>query len=113
MEQVRTSAIASALSSHPADAIAQVEDAYYQQISSICDMVTHDHIHLLLVTGPSASGKTTTAKKLALELHVRGKRVNRLSLDNFLNQATNFPGGRTAIRTMKVSKGLILNVLSA
>ena len=41
MEQVRTSAIASALSSHPADAIAQVEDAYYQQISSICDMVTH------------------------------------------------------------------------
>ena len=84
MEQVRTSAIASALSSHPADAIAQVEDAYYQQISSICDMVTHDHIHLLLVTGPSASGKTTTAKKLALELHVRGKRVNRLSLDNLL-----------------------------
>ena len=108
MEQVRTSSIASALSSHPADAIAQVEDAYYQQISSICDMVTHDHIHLLLVTGPSASGKTTTAKKLALELHVRGKRVNRLSLDNFYKSSDELPRWEDGYQNYESVEGLDL-----
>ncbi|WP_278942738.1 uridine kinase family protein [Anaerotruncus colihominis] len=108
MEQVRTSVIASALSGHPADAIAQVEDAYYQQISSICDMVTHDHIHLLLVTGPSASGKTTTAKKLALELHVRGKRVNRLSLDNFYKSSDELPRWEDGYQNYESVEGLDL-----
>jgi uridine kinase len=38
---------------------------------------------IVLIAGPSASGKTTFAKRLAIQLRVNGVRVDTLSLDNY------------------------------
>ena len=39
--------------------------------------------HIVLVAGPSSSGKTTFAGRLAIQLRVHGHRAYRISLDNY------------------------------
>ncbi|MDR1406255.1 MAG: nucleoside kinase [Prevotellaceae bacterium] len=43
----------------------------------------HDRIRLVLVAGPSSSGKTTTAKRLSLQAKVAGLNPVALELDNY------------------------------
>jgi uridine kinase len=42
-----------------------------------------DKIKLILISGPSASGKTTTAKRLSIQLKVLGIKPLPISLDNY------------------------------
>jgi uridine kinase len=46
---------------------------------------------LILLAGPSASGKTTTALKLAQAMGEAGVRAHRISLDDFYLEAGNLP----------------------
>jgi uridine kinase len=55
--------------------IAQIAD-------SICEKASEE-IKLVLIAGPSASGKTTFSKRLSLQLLVNGVRPVSLSMDNF------------------------------
>jgi uridine kinase len=50
-----------------------------------------DDVRLVLIAGPSSSGKTTTAKKLAIELQVMGLKPHALSLDDYYGDATKAP----------------------
>ena len=68
MERVHTAPITEELAARPEVFVSREEGVYFQKISAVCDRVTERHIHILLITGPSASGKTTTAKKIAHEL---------------------------------------------
>ncbi len=45
-------------------------------------LAKRDH-HILMLSGPTCSGKTTTARKLIDELHAEGKRVKVISIDDF------------------------------
>jgi uridine kinase len=46
---------------------------------------------LILLAGPSASGKTTTAQKLAQAMGAAGMQAHRISLDDFYLEAGNLP----------------------
>ena len=54
---------------------------FVEAAQQIADM--HDHGRLVLLAGPSSSGKTSSAKRLALQLRVLGYHPFALSLDNY------------------------------
>ena len=63
-----------------------LSEAYYDgQLSSIDDFISsskHD-IKIILLAGPSSSGKTTTAKKLSIYLRSKGFITHALSIDDY------------------------------
>jgi len=61
------------------------EALHEKKIAQIADMIYHkkDKIKLILISGPSASGKTTTAKRLSIQLKVLGIKPLPISLDNY------------------------------
>jgi uridine kinase len=71
------------------DFIRVSEGLQEKKIASIADMIC-DNKHkkrVVLISGPSSSGKTTFAQRLAIQLRVNGVRPVTLSLDNyFLNR---------------------------
>lgn len=67
----------------PEQLIKTEERAFHKKITDVCDQIEQKKINIVLLTGPSASGKTTTAKRLVSELQLRGMQSNRISLDNF------------------------------
>lgn len=53
-------------------------------IADIADQIhERSHVKVILIAGPSSSGKTTTSKKLALQLQAIGYHPQLISLDSF------------------------------
>jgi len=61
------------------------EALHDKKIAMIADRISErrDSVHLALVAGPSSSGKTTFAKKLAIQLQVLGRNPFQISLDDY------------------------------
>ena len=76
----------------PEQLIAAAEARYANIVAGIAGRVRGAHGHkLVLLAGPSASGKTTTAQKLASTLGSQNARAHRVSLDDFYLEAENLP----------------------
>ncbi|MDQ7096025.1 nucleoside kinase [Desulfosporosinus sp. PR] len=67
------------------DLICLAEALHEKKISSIADRIFEQrcNIRLILISGPSSSGKTTFAQRLSTQLRVNGLRPLALSLDNY------------------------------
>lgn len=67
------------------DAIRLFETHYENQLSIVAERIYHKrkNIKLVLLSGPSSSGKTTTTKKLALYLRAKGLKPHQISLDDY------------------------------
>jgi uridine kinase len=66
--------------------IIKVAEALHEKkIARIADTITtrREDLRLVLVTGPSAAGKTTFCKRLSAQLQVNGIRPLALSMDNY------------------------------
>ncbi|MCI8650406.1 MAG: Flp pilus assembly complex ATPase component TadA [Anaerotruncus sp.] len=98
----------SKMQQQPEQLVAQAEANYRQQITDVCDFIEREKRFMILVTGPSASGKTTTAQRLAQELRARGKRVNSISLDNFYKCAAELPRWKDGYQNYESIEGLDL-----
>ena len=63
------------------------------KLLSIAEKITlnKDDIKLVLISGPSSSGKTTTSKKLALYLKTLGLNPHQLSLDDYFFNRNDTP----------------------
>ncbi len=64
----------------------KISEAYQaKRIGRIADNIISHPLkpRLIFLAGPTSSGKTTSANRLAIELKVMGKKVKILSLDNF------------------------------
>jgi uridine kinase len=61
------------------------EGLHEKKIAQIADLICQrtEQCKLVLIAGPSASGKTTFSKRLSLQLLVNGVRPVSLSMDNF------------------------------
>ncbi|MCX6991519.1 MAG: nucleoside kinase [Kiritimatiellaeota bacterium] len=64
----------------------RIEEAFHEKkIIRIADRISalRRQVRLILVAGPSSAGKTTFAKRLAVQLEVNGLRPVMISLDNY------------------------------
>ena len=69
-----------------ADELIRVAEGLHEKkIANIADRIAadKDNVKLVLIAGPSASGKTTFSKRLSLQLQVNGIHPVALSTDNF------------------------------
>lgn len=67
-----------------ADSIMMSEALHERKIAEIADEICKDDdIHIILIAGPSSSGKTTFAQRLGVHLRVNGKRPVTISADNY------------------------------
>ncbi|GAF05190.1 nucleoside kinase [Saccharicrinis fermentans] len=65
-----------------AQRLIKVSEAFHEKkIGHIAER--KDHVRIILISGPSSSGKTTFSKRLAIQLMVNGLRPHTLSLDNY------------------------------
>ena len=67
------------------------EMEYEGRIHAAASEVIASGCHIVMLTGPSASGKTTTANKLAAALRGRGCPSQVVSLDNFYKNLDEYP----------------------
>ncbi|MDD4548986.1 MAG: nucleoside kinase [Syntrophomonadaceae bacterium] len=65
--------------------IIRVNEALHEKkIASIADQICQDEkVRLVLISGPSSSGKTTFAQRLLIQLRVNGRKPVSISLDNY------------------------------
>lgn len=75
------------------DMLRLFETHYEDQLSLLAEEIykKKDQIKIILLAGPSSSGKTTTAKKLALYLKVKGINSHKISLDDYFVDRVNAP----------------------
>lgn len=93
LEQINEGAI-----HYPKRMIKEVEESYHDHLNNIARNITEQHaeVKLIMLSGPSSSGKTTTAHMLAHYLKTFGVNAIIISMDNFYkgrNEAPILPGG--------------------
>lgn len=82
-----------AASGNPEDMVMQIEQAYHENLSNIAEHISHDSTKykVAMLSGPSSSGKTTTAHILMDMLRQRGVNGVIISLDDFYRGEKNAP----------------------
>ena len=95
LEQINDAAV-----SDPARMIDEVEDAYHDHLENIARNITSHHqgVRVVMLSGPSSSGKTTTAHLLRDYLTQYGAKSYIVSLDDFyrgVGLAPRLPTGST------------------
>ena len=69
------------------------EALHERRFSQVADMVCQRGAKVVMLAGPSSSGKTTSAHRLATQLRVHGKKPILMSLDDYyINRDTIAPG---------------------
>jgi uridine kinase len=83
------------LTAEISDVIRIAEGFHEKKIAQIADTLAahRDRVRLVLVAGPSASGKTTFIRRLAVQLRVNGISPVGLSLDNYFVDREQTPVG--------------------
>jgi len=83
------------LSGGIAEVIRIAEGFHEKKIAQIADAIQtrRDTLRVVLVAGPSASGKTTFIRRLGIQLQVNGIRPVGLSLDNYFVDRGQTPAG--------------------
>ncbi|GHV26864.1 uridine kinase [Clostridia bacterium] len=67
------------------------EALHEKSIADIADKIARKSARVIMVAGPSSSGKTTFTHRLAIQLRVIGKRPIILSLDNYYKKRDDIP----------------------
>ena len=66
--------------------IAESEAKFNARLDEVCAEVIRDGVKIIALSGPTCSGKTTTAAKLTDELTQNGADVHLVSIDNFFRE---------------------------
>ena len=69
------------------------EALHEKRYSQVADMVTQRGAKAVMLAGPSSSGKTTSANRLATQLRVHGKKPVLMSLDDYYIDREQIPIG--------------------
>ena len=79
-------------SGHAAELVAEGENYHAEQLTRIAqDICSRAGVRVVLLAGPSSSGKTSTSHRLCLELLAQGKQPVALSLDNWYLGGADIP----------------------
>ncbi|OGO77622.1 MAG: AAA family ATPase [Clostridiales bacterium GWB2_37_7] len=73
--------------------ILTAEGLHEKKIAQIADLISNskDKKKIVLIAGPSSSGKTTFAQRLAVQLRVNGKRPISISIDDYFKNRLDSP----------------------
>lgn len=74
------------ISTGKSDELVRLSETYYnQQLATIAEKIYNQKelVKLVLIAGPSSSGKTTSAKKLQIHLQSKGINVHQISIDDY------------------------------
>lgn len=73
---------------NPLNAVMSAEDNYHKKVDEIASRVAkNEEIKVVLLSGPSGAGKTTTANLLSDKIKSLGRECMVISLDNFYRDA--------------------------
>ncbi len=89
------------------------EALHEKKIAQIADMIfkRKDKVKIILISGPSASGKTTFSKRLSIQLKVLGLKPFQLSLDNYFVDRDKTPKDENGEYNFEVLEAIDLNLL--
>jgi uridine kinase len=103
------------LSRDISDVIRIAEGFHEKKIAQIADAIAEQHgrVRLVLVAGPSASGKSTFIRRLAIQLRVAGIAPVGLSLDNYFLDRERTPFGPDGKPDFEAVEALDLELFNA
>lgn len=76
---------------NPAAFVKTAEDEEWGFVRSICEGIIADDIRIVMIAGPSSSGKTTSAYQVAQTLREMGRPSEVISLDDFYMSKDRMP----------------------
>lgn len=96
------------------DIIRISEALHEKKIAYIADMIAQrkDNVKLILIAGPSSSGKTTFSKRLSIQLRVNGLKPYAISLDDYFVNREETPRDATGEYDFESIHALDLNLLN-
>ena len=96
------------------DLIRVNEALHEKKIAEIADQIHQrmDKVRVVLIAGPSSSGKTTTANLLVSDLSALGRRAVRISLDDFYRNRDVMPLWEDGTKNFESIEGLDLECFS-
>ncbi|MDD4513151.1 MAG: hypothetical protein PHN24_08635, partial [Eubacteriales bacterium] len=89
------------------------EALHDKQFASVADMAVKNGSRLILMAGPSSSGKTTSANRLCIHLRVCGLRPVLISMDDFYRDRDKLPLGENGHPDLETVEALDLPLLSS
>ena len=93
------------------------EYEYEARVYNAAKEIIEENRKIVLLTGPSASGKTTTAHKLKDKLRSLGKKAEVVSLDNFFKNHDDYPllpdGGKDYENVTAIDLNLVEKCLTS
>lgn len=98
---------------NPAQAVADAEKLYHARVRTVAEHVQKNKIRVLMLAGPSASGKTTTANLIADAIRANGEDAMVVSLDCFYRNADDplYPKLDNGMRNMEHPEALDIPLL--
>ncbi|MCL2873955.1 MAG: nucleoside kinase [Defluviitaleaceae bacterium] len=69
------------------DIVRLSEALHEKRVAELADMITNKGASIVLIAGPSSSGKTTFANRLSIQLNVNGFKARVISMDNYFKPA--------------------------
>ncbi len=94
--------------------IIRISEALHEKkYSTIADEICKNKtVRLICLAGPSSSGKTTSAKRIALQLKVKGKKPIQISLDNYYLEHDKIPVDKNGKKDLESINALDLDLLN-
>ncbi|AEX86168.1 uridine kinase [Marinitoga piezophila KA3] len=89
------------------------EALHEKKYANIADQIMkRKHVRLICLAGPSSSGKTTSAKRIALQLKVNGKEPLQISLDDYYMDYEKIPLTPEGKKDLESIEALDLDLLN-
>ncbi|MCK6581595.1 MAG: nucleoside kinase [Anaerolineales bacterium] len=102
-----------AIQSGRADEVVLVSEALHEQhIADIAQQIAEKKSRIILIAGPSSSGKTTTSRRLAVQLLARGISPYPLELDHYFVDRDKTPLDESGVHDFEALAALDLNRLA-
>ncbi len=94
------------------DLIKVMESFHEKRISDMADKIKREKKKIILIAGPSSSGKTTFAKRLCIHLKINGLKPHVIGLDDYYKNRVDIPVDENGKRNFESVNTLELDMIN-